>query len=335
MPTNQEARQASVRAATSTAYDYNGDWSALFDMANIPAGGWNGRMLAWINQTLSTSYTELNGAMAAFAISQGADSWNSLGTFSLGPSYDPAAVAYFARIPTQTADRYTLLNTVFVGLRAAGLLSTLDCLWLMAAADATTARTNLISSSFTLSAVNGPTFTTDRGYNGDGASSYLNTGFNPATAAGHFSQNNGHISVYDRTSRAAATVCQIGSSLGSIGTRIFTLNSGSACVCQVNNTGGGATVTDSKGFYNASRPSSSIVDFYLNGVKTGGDQAVASGAPYSGPLYLSAENISGAAGRYTSDQIAQGGIGGGMTDAQAAAYYSIIQAYMTGVGANV
>lgn len=46
MTTNQGARQQSVRDVTGTALDYNGDFSALFDQAGIPAGDWNGRMLA-------------------------------------------------------------------------------------------------------------------------------------------------------------------------------------------------------------------------------------------------------------------------------------------------
>lgn len=48
--TQQEGRQVSVRAVTSTALDYNGDWMALFDIEGIPPGPFNGRMLAWISQ---------------------------------------------------------------------------------------------------------------------------------------------------------------------------------------------------------------------------------------------------------------------------------------------
>jgi hypothetical protein len=80
--TAQGDRQASVRAITGTAWDYNGDFSALFDQAGIPAGAWDGRFLAWINQFLGTSYTELNGAMQALATANGAYNFSSLGTFN-------------------------------------------------------------------------------------------------------------------------------------------------------------------------------------------------------------------------------------------------------------
>jgi len=43
---NQGKVQASLRAATSKALDYNGDWHAVFDAAGIEAGDCKGRLLA-------------------------------------------------------------------------------------------------------------------------------------------------------------------------------------------------------------------------------------------------------------------------------------------------
>jgi hypothetical protein len=80
------AKQETVRAATGTALDWNSDWSALFDAAGIPAGQWNGRMLAWINGELGTSYPDLPGAMNAFAAFHGFDNWTSMGDFSILPA---------------------------------------------------------------------------------------------------------------------------------------------------------------------------------------------------------------------------------------------------------
>jgi hypothetical protein len=81
--TNQELRQASVEAVTGTKWDYNSDWSALFDAAGIATNlDWDGRFLAWINLKLSASYTNLPGAMAALAVNAGALDWSGLGTFS-------------------------------------------------------------------------------------------------------------------------------------------------------------------------------------------------------------------------------------------------------------
>ena len=78
---NQSNRQASVRAVTGTASTYEGDFHALFDLASIPAGDFNGRFLQWINLNLSSSHTNLPDAVNALAVSNGASNWNELGTF--------------------------------------------------------------------------------------------------------------------------------------------------------------------------------------------------------------------------------------------------------------
>lgn len=79
--TQQGDRQASVRAVTGTAGTYEGDWEKLFDLAGIPAGDFNGRMLAWVNLKLSSAYAEINGALQALATASGAFNFSSLGTF--------------------------------------------------------------------------------------------------------------------------------------------------------------------------------------------------------------------------------------------------------------
>ena len=80
--------QASIRAVTGTTYTYEGDWLALFDVDGIDPGTFNERLLMWINDRLSTSYTEINGAMAAFALAEGADSFQAIGTFSATGNFD-------------------------------------------------------------------------------------------------------------------------------------------------------------------------------------------------------------------------------------------------------
>lgn len=79
---NQGLRQASLRAVTGKAYDYNGDWIARFELAGITTGDFNGRMLAWLNVKMGTTYNNLPGAKAAFAILQGATNFSSIGTFT-------------------------------------------------------------------------------------------------------------------------------------------------------------------------------------------------------------------------------------------------------------
>lgn len=91
MASNQGDRQAAVRAITGTALSYEGDWHALFDLSGIRVGDFNGRLLAWINQALLTSYVEINGAKAAFATSVGVENWDSVTTLGAAGSLRLAA----------------------------------------------------------------------------------------------------------------------------------------------------------------------------------------------------------------------------------------------------
>jgi hypothetical protein len=82
MASNQEARQTSIRAVTSTTGSVNEDWIALFTARSAAAGQFNERMLAYINTKLSTSHTNINDAMQALAANQSADNFSSMGTFT-------------------------------------------------------------------------------------------------------------------------------------------------------------------------------------------------------------------------------------------------------------
>lgn len=84
--TQQGDRQASVRTVTGTSGTYDGDWSALFDAAGIAAGDFNGRLLAWINLKLATSYINVNDALQALATANAAFNFSSMGTFDASTS---------------------------------------------------------------------------------------------------------------------------------------------------------------------------------------------------------------------------------------------------------
>lgn len=80
MATNQEDRQAAIRAVTSTTETLNGDWHALFTAVGATSGStFNERLLAWVNDQLATSYSNLNGALYAYAANQSFDRWNAVG----------------------------------------------------------------------------------------------------------------------------------------------------------------------------------------------------------------------------------------------------------------
>lgn len=97
--------------------------------------------------------------------------------------------------------RRALIDTFVGALKTAGVWSKIDVMWVLAAHDEQAGRLNWKSpGSFTLTAVNAVTFTVDRGFAGNGSSSYLDTGWARLINGTGFTQDAAHISVYQRTS---------------------------------------------------------------------------------------------------------------------------------------
>ena len=76
--TNQSSLQASIRSATSTTHTFNGDFMKEFADSSTGGVTFNEKLLAWINGELSTSYTNINSAMVAFAVSKSKTSWHNV-----------------------------------------------------------------------------------------------------------------------------------------------------------------------------------------------------------------------------------------------------------------
>jgi hypothetical protein len=89
MTTNQEGVHQALRDSTATSGSYSSDWHALFDADGIAAGPFNSRMLAWINQTLAASYTNVIDAMRDYAVDQGFERWTDINTLILGGGSGP------------------------------------------------------------------------------------------------------------------------------------------------------------------------------------------------------------------------------------------------------
>lgn len=128
-----------------------------------------------------------------------------------GVAFEPETIAYLNRMSvTPDATRQGLINTFIKDWKAAGLWPLTTVLYLMAAHDAQAARLNLKGSDFTLTPVASPAFTADRGYKGDGSTSYLRTGYVPALdPTTEFAGANFHVGVFPRTAEIGS-YCDFG-----------------------------------------------------------------------------------------------------------------------------
>lgn len=246
-----------------------------------------------------------------------------------GSAYDPAAVALFAAMTTPPTDaRKALINALIVSLKAAGIWTLLDVLYLIAAADSQAARLNCINpATFTLSAVNSPAFTADRGYAGDGLSAYVDTTLNPVTAPSpKIAQNDNSQWVWMRSVGAAAST-YFGNNNSSV--------MRSATVSQIRNSTlttvtGTTTIANQAGVvFGAIRTGGASVDVYRAGAFVETLTSASTGLS-SNSMSLLARSGSAS---FNSGQIAFAALGGSLTASQAATLQSCVAAYMTGVGA--
>ena len=258
-------------------------------------------------------------------------------------NYGAAAVSaeaaqFFSRVADPGAARKTVYSTLIDGLVSDGVWAKLDVLCMLAAANSATALTNLKSASFNPTAVAAPTFTADRGFTGNGTSSYLNSNFNPATAGGQYTLNSATLGSYIRSTNAAgANVALIACFDGSN----FAQFSGTAAalfgsVCLINNaTASSDLASRAAGLFIVSRSASNLTKVYVNGVASSmSDPAAASVAVPNANLFVSARNFGGG-DLFSPLQCAAYVIGSGLNDAQALALTTRIDDYMTAVGADV
>lgn len=247
-----------------------------------------------------------------------------------GITYDPAAVALFAAMTTPpTQARKALIDQTIRSLKSAGVWARLDVMWCLAAHNAQAARLNWITpGSFGLTAVSSPTFTADRGYTGDGASSYLSSTFQPGIS-GAATQDDVSLSAFALTSTVAAST-----DIGNTASHIRTYNAGNTGAESrlMSSLVSDATVAASgRKMVTTTRSGAASYDIYINGA-LGASQTRASIAPTAAGIFVLARNI-GSASELSARQVAFGASGRSLSADQNAALYTAINTYLTAIGA--
>lgn len=252
-----------------------------------------------------------------------------------GISPAAAAAALFAAMTTPpTAPRQALITAAITALINSGVWQKLDFMQVYAAADSQAAGLNWINpATFTASAVSAPTFTADRGYNGDGIASYVDTNYNPATQGVNFVRDSANLSLWGLTAALNANLSD-GWLIATIGTAITPRNGTSNFAFRINQALG--TMADNvgttgAGMFSANRDSSTTTQGYQNGVAsnvtTNPNQtsiAVGSGTfKHNNPQVAT----------FSTQQGAMLAAGGSLSAAQQTAFYNAILQYMQGVGA--
>lgn len=256
------------------------------------------------------------------------------GAATSGPSYDPDAVAFFARMATDPgATRKGLYNDLFLALKTgavsgANIYAKLDAVWLIAAHEQSTAILNLKGTSYTLTASGGMgagDFTTDRGFLGDGVAKWLDTGIADNAGGINWSQNSATFGAWVNQDNGSTT-----SAMGSVG---------SSNLRVLPNAGGSATVRLHKstnlsvggqvnrlGFVAANRSSGTANELYRAGASIGTSATASTATAVTNLSILRATST------YANDRVGAAMVGGSLTANEHLDLYNALNAYLTAVG---
>lgn len=247
---------------------------------------------------------------------------------------DADAAALVAAMTVQPGRwRKRLIERTVVALKDAGVWSKIDAIWVLAAHHEQAGRLNWKSpGSYTVTVVNTWTFTTDRGFAGDGISGCGDTGFAPNTNAVQFTRDNAHLGVYQRTG-------------GGNGNEPFSLNNGSIAISVAGGTGGStrslvnhntpsafisAPAGGSQPIHGVGRRAdSSNVSIVRDGVEVTGPSAQASAAINTGNMRIGVRG-----GTFVTHQVAAAHMGAYLDNTEVAALYAALNAYMVTLGAD-
>lgn len=246
---------------------------------------------------------------------------------------DEALTLFAAMTGPPTNARKILCNAVIKALKTSGAWALLDGLYDLAAHDAQAARLNWKTpGTLTASVVNAPTFTADRGYAGNGTSSYVQTGFNPTVGTPQFAQNDALFSLWivGAGSPTDTSVPAGGFFNGTQGVTLTPLNIGNV-TARINQ-----ATSDSKanpsgvptGLVTVMRLNSASGEIFLNGASLG-QFARTSAALVNGTFRIGSVSDS----LFSTRQIGVCMFGKQRSAAQELATYQALLAYMQGVGA--
>lgn len=240
-------------------------------------------------------------------------------------SIDPDAAAYAAAMTVApSAARVALFDALVRALKAAGLWTRLDLFYLLAAHHEQAGRLNLVApGTHTCTAVNSPGFLADRGFAGDGTTSYLSTGLNPSLGGTRFALNDATLFAWSLSDFTGS-----GADIGSgTATRLIG-RSGGALAARAN---AGVTtstsVANSLGLFGWTRNAAAGHDFFRGGA------VVASPVQASGSISSDAIRIGAAGTTYSPRRIALAGVGGGLDTGHIAALAEACESYLEAVGA--
>jgi hypothetical protein len=226
--------------------------------------------------------------------------------------------------------RLIVVSALISALKNGGIWSNLDRLWVLAAENSQQALVDLVARA-SATAVNSPAFTANRGYQGNGTSSCIDSNFNAATAGGKFTLNDASHGVWCviAPTTNGFEICNDFSAYSFVrlnnsgGNLAWAVNDSGAVGAQVTATGGSVT----NALWHAQRTGPSAMTLFKNGASFATSTLAGNSAIHSQNHGILA-NIGAT---FSDAQLAAAFIGASLSGKEAA-FYAAMRTYMTSAG---
>ena len=269
-----------------------------------------------------------------------ADSWSGATDIVGTPAVDPDAQAFITAAAITDPTQQSAINTLVVDLKGYNVWTKMKALYPFVGGSALAHKFNLkdprdLDAAFRIIWNGGVTHDAN-GVQFGGVNGWGDTKFNINSYI-----NNNHISLYIRQNKDEAAV-DCGVYNFGFPTTFIDIESRISNVAYFGNfTAGGDIIsvanTDSRGLYINTRTSSTIFKIFKNNSQFGLTKTASSTGTLNGNLSLGARyNVSTSTPEsYSSKQVAFASIGDGLTDTEAANFYTAVQAFQTTLGRSI
>ena len=253
-------------------------------------------------------------------------------------SYDADASAFFTAASITDTTQKSAVNQLVLDLKSYGIWTKCSAIYPVVGGSATSHKFNLknpadTDAAFRLTFATGMTHSST-GMVSNGSSGYANTYLNGNTV---LSATSNHMSFYSGT-QVSAVQYEMGILITSqYSLTLFESGTVKKSFIQGSYPTNTATVNDSntKGFQIGSKTSATSLKLYWNNSNVATNTASYSSSIQSGNLFLCSVNYNSGPTAYSTKECRFASIGSGLTDTEAANFYTAVQAYQTTLNRQV
>jgi hypothetical protein len=250
---------------------------------------------------------------------------------------DPDAQAFITAAAITDPTQQSAVNQLVVDLKGYGVWTKMKALYPFVGGTASQHKFNLkdprdLDVAFRL-VFNGGWTHSSTGALSNGTNGYADTFLNPSIS---LSQNSTNLSYYSRTNTDGNT-SEIGVKSASTVYSLLQVKYSNAFIASINefyNFSDNPSNTNGQGFYLGNRTASNIRNNWKNGTKIYTSSSTSQTLP-SLKIYINAMNNAGTTGFYSNKECAFSSIGDGLTDTEAANFYTAVQAFQTTLGRSI